>query len=286
MDKEFAAPVLKRILHPTDFSAESEFAYGHALRLAVAAGATLHVVHVDQRAHSVDWDRLPSARETLVRWGLLSDDDEAISRLLEDFEVKKIAAYGTEPVGPILEYLDEAPADLVVLATHQHEGLDRWLHREVAQKLVRRWPTTSIFLPYGTPGFVSPDTGVVSLRKVLIPMDWTPEPQSAVDAVEAVAEALDCPELELVAFYVGDDERSIPDYRPPQRPGWTWREELGEGPVVDAILHATHELDADLIAMATAGRDGFLDALRGSTTEQVLRQAECPLLSAPAYSTT
>jgi nucleotide-binding universal stress UspA family protein len=40
--------------------------------------------------------------------------------------------------------------------------------------------------------------------------------------------------------------------------------------------------DADLIAMATQGRDGFMDALRGSTTEQVLRATRCPVLAVPA----
>jgi len=31
--------------------------------------------------------------------------------------------------------------------------------------------------------------------------------------------------------------------------------------------------------MPTAGHQGFLDALRGSTTEQVLRKAPCPVLA-------
>ena len=34
----------------------------------------------------------------------------------------------------------------------------------------------------------------------------------------------------------------------------------------------------DLVVMASRGHDGFLDALRGSTTERVLRQVTCPLL--------
>jgi nucleotide-binding universal stress UspA family protein len=34
--------------------------------------------------------------------------------------------------------------------------------------------------------------------------------------------------------------------------------------------------------MPTAGRHGFLDALRGSTTEQVLHRAPCALLALPA----
>jgi len=33
--------------------------------------------------------------------------------------------------------------------------------------------------------------------------------------------------------------------------------------------------------MSTAGHEGFLDALRGSVTEQVLRHSPCPLLAVP-----
>jgi nucleotide-binding universal stress UspA family protein len=54
------------------------------------------------------------------------------------------------------------------------------------------------------------------------------------------------------------------------------------GEVVETILNASDEREADLIVMATRGHDGFVDALRGSTTERVLRGAKCPLLAVPA----
>lgn len=53
------------------------------------------------------------------------------------------------------------------------------------------------------------------------------------------------------------------------------------GNVVNEILGAARDWDADLIAMSTAGHQGFLDALRGSTSERVLRQAPCPVLVVP-----
>ena len=40
-------------------------------------------------------------------------------------------------------------------------------------------------------------------------------------------------------------------------------------------------MGAGLIVMSTDGRNGFLDALRGSHSERVLRQAPCPLLTVP-----
>ncbi|TMA83757.1 MAG: universal stress protein [Deltaproteobacteria bacterium] len=39
---------------------------------------------------------------------------------------------------------------------------------------------------------------------------------------------------------------------------------------------------ADLIVMATEGRHGVVDALRGSVTERVVRDAPCPVLAVPA----
>jgi DnaJ-domain-containing protein 1 len=57
---------------------------------------------------------------------------------------------------------------------------------------------------------------------------------------------------------------------------------LRAGDVVSTILKAAEEQQADLIAMPTAGHHGFLDAVRGSTTERVLRHASCPVLAIPA----
>jgi nucleotide-binding universal stress UspA family protein len=58
--------------------------------------------------------------------------------------------------------------------------------------------------------------------------------------------------------------------------------ELRDGDVVEGILDAVAEMQANLIGMATVGHRGPLDALRGSTTERVLRQAPCPVLAVPA----
>jgi nucleotide-binding universal stress UspA family protein len=57
--------------------------------------------------------------------------------------------------------------------------------------------------------------------------------------------------------------------------------EVRQGDVVETILQTAAEIDTDLIAMPTAGHDGILDALRGSTTERVLRHACCPVLAMP-----
>lgn len=54
---------------------------------------------------------------------------------------------------------------------------------------------------------------------------------------------------------------------------------LEEGDPPDVILHVAKELPADLIVMGSHGRTGLSRVLMGSTAEQVLRRAPCPVLT-------
>jgi nucleotide-binding universal stress UspA family protein len=55
-----------------------------------------------------------------------------------------------------------------------------------------------------------------------------------------------------------------------------------EGPIVPTIIEAAQSYRADMIAMATRGKNGFMDALRGTTTNRVLHEAPCPVLAMPS----
>jgi nucleotide-binding universal stress UspA family protein len=68
----------------------------------------------------------------------------------------------------------------------------------------------------------------------------------------------------------------------PQQDGWTWDTVVRQGNVVEQILDVATACAADLIVMTTQGHDGFLDALRGSTSERIVRGAHCPVLAVPA----
>jgi hypothetical protein len=55
------------------------------------------------------------------------------------------------------------------------------------------------------------------------------------------------------------------------------------GNVVVEVLAAAAECQTDLIVMARPEIRAFLHALRGSTTERVLRDARCPVLALPGH---
>ena len=82
-------------------------------------------------------------------------------------------------------------------------------------------------------------------------------------------------------LHVGD-KASLPAVNLPELPGWTSNVLTKQGDVIDVIVGTAEEIKADLIVMTTDGRNGFLDALRGSHSERILRRTPCPLLAIPA----
>jgi len=76
----------------------------------------------------------------------------------------------------------------------------------------------------------------------------------------------------------------MPSVKLPEDTDWTWNRVARAGEPADVILQTATELRADLIVMTTDGPDGFLDGLRGTTSERVLRKARCPVANLPVGS--
>jgi nucleotide-binding universal stress UspA family protein len=76
----------------------------------------------------------------------------------------------------------------------------------------------------------------------------------------------------------------MPAVQCPAVNGWEWKQMTTDGDVIDAIVNAACTTGAGLVVMSTDGRNGFLDALRGSHSERVLRHVPAPLLTVPAGS--
>jgi nucleotide-binding universal stress UspA family protein len=74
-------------------------------------------------------------------------------------------------------------------------------------------------------------------------------------------------------------EAELPAMVVQEKPGWTWQQRVLTGEPAPALVEAVKEFEPDLVVMTTAGHHGFMDVLRGSTTERVLRAIRCPLLA-------
>ncbi len=271
----------KTVFHPTDFSADSHIALIHALKLALVTRADLSMMHIDPDAAREDFQDFPRLSPILERWNLLppNSPDGHISRL--GLSISKVRAASNNPTEALLHHLADYPADLLVMATHQYDGFDRWQHQTVAEPVARGSHTPTLFVPTHVEGFVSAETGDPKLHRVLIPVSEKPSPQAAVDITAQLAQALGCDKLTGILIHIGSG--AIPhslDY--PKRKGFVWQTMIGHGNIVDMILGMGADFDVDLIVMTTEGHHSLLDMIRGSTMERVLRGARCPLLAIPA----
>lgn len=281
-DPEYKFPIVDSILHPSDFSAGSLTAFHHALKTAIIAKSKFTILHVSPEAAAA-WTDFPGVRETLERWGILppGSPKSAVPQL--GIDVRKAIARDASPAKSVLRYLEEHPADLIVLATHSHEGRASWLRQSVAEPIARHSGQMTLFIPDHVPGFVSAEDGAVSLNRILIPIAAKPRPQPALAAAIRVAVRLQRPRGEFVLLHVGE-AGSMPEVNCPEIPGWQWKRVSRTGDVIGGIVGTAAKEAADLIVMSTDGRNGFLDALRGSHSERVLRNAPCPLLTVPEGS--
>jgi nucleotide-binding universal stress UspA family protein len=280
--ERFDGVKLESIFHPSDFSKASEVAFVHALKISLVAGTKLTMLHVAANP-GANWQDFPGVRDTLERWGLIpkGSPKSAVGQL--GIEVAKVLKLSRDPVKACLRFLKENPTDLIVLAVRQHEGRMRWLGKSVGEPIARRAGQMTLFIHRDMEGFVSRRDGSLSLRNILIPVTIKPRPQPSVESAARLIRNLQLPAGMVTLLHVGP-AAEMPSLKLPKDAEWTWNRVTKVGEPVDVILQTATELRTDLIIMTTEGRDGFLDALRGSTAERVLRKARCPVANLPVAS--
>jgi nucleotide-binding universal stress UspA family protein len=128
---------------------------------------------------------------------------------------------------------------------------------------------------------VDPANGQLTVRKILVPVAEVPDGQNAVTLAARTAIAahqVHGDPVELHLMHIGDQ---MPELQLPEREGIQWSQALQEGDVIHRIIETAREQRADLVVMASDGRNGILDAFRGSHSEQIVRLVPCPLLVVP-----
>jgi nucleotide-binding universal stress UspA family protein len=273
---------LDRVFHPSDFTPDSDIAFEHALKIALKCNSGLQMMHVDTR-NDADWDYFPSVEDTLERWGILpkGSSDEDVRDL--GLSVSKVISPNRDPVRACLEFFEVNEVDLIVLSVHQRDGLMRWLGPMVGERIAAGAKQNTLFIPAGSKGFVSSKDGSVNLRNILVPIVKKPRPEASIRFVQLLIESLGLTSGVVTLLHVGTSE-TLPFVKHPIDGRWIWNRVCFEGDRTESILQTAKSTNADLIVMTTDGPDRFLDGLRGTTSERVLRKANCPVVVIPIES--
>jgi nucleotide-binding universal stress UspA family protein len=130
-----------RILHPTDFSQHSNYAFGIAADLSRQNQATLLVLHTvpSLSAATVSYGEVTSELEPEGYRRRATEELRRVVPTPTGVAIEYLIAEG-EPADEITRVAHERSCDLIVMATHGHTGLRHLFSGSVAEEVVRRSP--------------------------------------------------------------------------------------------------------------------------------------------------
>lgn len=267
--------MIHRIALATDFSPDGARAFRAALALAVTYRARLDILHVTSRDGRAEWEHFPHVRETLEAWRMLpagSRQEDVPQKL--GVEISKVEIHGHDAASGIADFLAKHPSDLLVAASHGGGESGWWHDGSIAVEAMRRAALPALMFGPVAHDMADPATGALRLRSVLMAVSESPAPRPALAKLQALFAPL---ALDLQAVHVAGSATAAAAVHA-QFPEAA---EI-EGETIHAIVQAAARIRADVIAMPTARHKGLLGALRGSTTERVLRAAHCAVFAVPA----
>lgn len=276
---------MKTILVPYDFSTEANYALNFAADLAKKTKNKLELLHVIELPTPTSFSSYGEAgtmsNETanIFMIELIDKRKKQMKELEEEFEdagftFETKMVFGN-PFAGISKEIVEIDADLVVMGSKGSSGLEEVLIGSNTEKVVRNASCPVITIKSA----IAPS----DIHKIVFASDFNEVPANVVARLKTSIEIIDG-ELHLVkintpsmfehsrtsmekmeAFIKSFDLKpsSMKIYNAPS-------EEEG-------IVDYAEDIQADMIAMATTGRTGFLHLLTGSIAEDVVNSAKRPV---------
>jgi nucleotide-binding universal stress UspA family protein len=293
---------IRQILCPIDFSETSRHALDHAVILAKwyqSHLTALHVVHAPlfppppmllSAYADVSTAAVPDRqvlREGLLRW--LEPAGRAGVKTLALVEDGNVAA-------AILDQAARRAADLIVMGTHGLSGFERFMLGSVTERVLRKASGPVLTVPPA-----AETAAQLPYRRILCPVDFSDPSLAAFRLATSLAQEADARLTLLhVIDFSPDEERIVERFDVPEfqrvvtenarvrlealltadlREWCSPTNHIAYGKPYRRILEIAAEEGTDLIVIGVHGRNALDLALFGSTTNQVVRRAPCPVLT-------
>ncbi len=145
-------PVYRKVLFCTDFSENSDLAFGYALGIAKRDGGTLYIMHVvpDNPSMAIVSGFVPKEMYTEIQEKVESNLNQNYRHYLDkidkDIEFKVVTEYGREQE-EIIKFAKKEDVDIIVIGTHGRTGKDHVFFGSVAEKVIRHSPLPVFVIP-------------------------------------------------------------------------------------------------------------------------------------------
>jgi len=282
---------LDRIVVATDFKPEAEAATEYASLLAKHFTAKLTVAHV------VDLSLTTRSETAVAGWPLdkmRRDSAESMERTLnhltdQGFEVQSRQIESHDPAASIVAAAEATEADLLVLGTSSRHGLSKLLVGSCAEGVIHHAKCPVITLG---PRVNRMFKDGLKLQTVLFATDLHHEAREKASmaiafAKESVAKVYMCHIVQTLPAnqFEASDLRSESELAllrlvPPSTYDWCTMEYVVEsGNAGERILELAKETHADLIVLGARRVSSYLTRMAKSVVEDVLANAECPVMT-------
>lgn len=306
---------IKNILVPIDFSETSIRSIETAKGLARRFGATVHLANVHESYYPGRFleSQFPFAGAPLT---YLENTRESAERHLIDLagQHKITGTCEVEVGGPAFEGIcriaRKVEADLIVTCTHGRSGVQRVLLGSTAERLVQHSPCPVLVTretkkaPHDR---LKSKPSLSSVNTIVVPVDFSHASLDGLKYAIRFASKLKARILVLTVIHFGyaytADGYAMYDLSPLQDAAraaaeremklFIRRVNFGSvkfktaieiGPPMHQICAFAGAKKVGLIITPTHGYSGFKHVLIGSTAEQVVRRASCPVLVVPSHS--
>jgi nucleotide-binding universal stress UspA family protein len=293
--------LLKRILCATDFSDFSNHAIPYGIALAREFKAKLYVSHViDLSSAAIYGEAVFALEEQQSR--MTSYAQKEMTRLMgqETLDWEPLITVGN-PANEIARLAADKQVDIAIAASHGRSGLKRLILGSVTERLMRTLPCPLWVVRSPEPGFVTDASQAIQIKKILVGCDFSPDSSLAFEYGLSLAQEF---QAELHLAHVVEPPL-YEDLVKPSESGEsfgrqlrkTMQEKLGAmvpeeaqtwcNPVTALLAGQPHEELAkyavvngmDLIVLGVRGHSLVETLFVGSTTDRVLRNSPCPVLS-------
>jgi nucleotide-binding universal stress UspA family protein len=132
----------KKIVVPIDGSGWSERAIPHAMDIARNNNSEVILLHVFKPPAQEYVGELALAGQDEQLMALREERKQQLTAIRNNIRAEKIQVRvqfieGTGVASIICDYINEEAADLVVMSSHGHTGITRWLFGSIAQKVMQ-----------------------------------------------------------------------------------------------------------------------------------------------------
>ncbi|MBN1164919.1 MAG: universal stress protein [Candidatus Krumholzibacteriota bacterium] len=298
---------IKKVLVTTDFSELANHALPYAIKMAKTHEAELIMLHaITLYEHDPNDPRhdFPSLNAYCKEARTIADGkfQVCVEKAGEaGVKIRKEIVQGVSPHGAIIDFIrEEGDVGLIVMSTHGRSGLSHVLLGSVTENIIRYAPCPVLVVKKHEHEFIDPQTGEVHIRKILFPLDFSPESLRPLAYLRDTAERnksqviiYHAVDVDIPPIYYTSGVESIfeLDHALRERIAAKMKEEVGdelaglevhyrvgEGQASKKIRQLAEEEKVDLIVVSAAGSHGIGDFLFGSTAARIIQKAVCPVL--------